>query len=234
MQSSNANSPTQYDKYRQLIEFEQQAKSQFLAFFRALKEHPTLSITCTYLLMSYLGLFYVSTLLGSFQIEVLAHLEVTDFFLAILHYPITFVVCLVFYLAIQVCLTGDKLLRRFVWYRRFNDTINKPVFGFNPLAVYSVAILVCLHMIIDISADIVERDIRDQKQRAFNVQLANQVTIDDRAYSLFTDVQIIADSSKYLWLYNGVTEKVLAVPHKNVATLTPVKVIDAESGSEAR
>ncbi|WP_448550017.1 hypothetical protein [Thalassotalea fusca] len=231
MQQTNSGQPAQYNQYRQSIEFEQQAKSQFLAVFSALKEHPTLSITCFYLLMSYLGLFYVSTLLGSFHVEVLTHLEVTDFFLAILHYPVTFIVCLVFFIVLKVCLIGDRILRRFVWYRRFNDTINKPVLGLNPLAVYGGTIFVFLHLIIDISADIVERDIRNQKQHAFTVELANQVAINGTMHTQLNDVQVIADSSKYLWVYSGNTEKVLAVPHKNVATLTPLKIVETKSDS---
>ena len=213
----------EFHKYNKTVEFEQRALTQFRQLFAFLKQHPTLSISLVYLLVSFMGLFYVNMLLNRFEVDILSHLEVSDLMLAIFHYPTIFVVCALCVVGFISIFKVDKFMRKYAWYRGINDAMNKPIFGFNPLTIYVFGFFAALYIVLAISADMVERDLRSGKLPHFTLVLSDTVTFGKQEVIQFERVQVVADSAKYLWIFLSKTEQVLAIPQKNVGILTPAE-----------
>ncbi|WP_394129442.1 hypothetical protein [Shewanella maritima] len=211
-----------------------------------IKRHPALILSFFYLLSTIVGLAYTYHLLGHFGVDVLIHLELTDFILSAIHHPVAFVTVLV----VVIGFLGFSfyidpwLMRRFPKYR---DNNNQTYFKLRIDPIYIVLFVSSL-LVMNMTDLVAKYDYKrfmrddftqyrvaliypmarpqpeevkvsvvDSTQSAFNNSL-----FDSKQYQLLLpEVGIISSSSRYLWLFQGENKPVLMVPHDNIASLLP-------------
>ena len=207
---------------RDIDAFEQQAKTELGQVLSFLKAHPTLSISTVYLLMSCIGLAYVVRLFSLFEVDILPHLELTDFVLASMHYPEFFVMSGVILLTIFLMLYLDRQWKKIARVKRFFNIINRPFFSLNPLLTYLSLALMMVAIAIDGSTGKEARDYRKELKQGYRIVLNTPVTQGGRQVAEIARGQILADTTKYLWVYEQASRQIYAIPFKNLATLSPL------------
>jgi len=208
-------------KYKNYNDYEEKAKSQFSSCLSFLKKHPTLSISLIYLFISCFGLIYIYTLMAQFNIKILPHLEITDFTLAAIHYPKSFI-----FIGSAIAITWlsvklEKITRKIKLYDRFNNILVRPFMILNPIFLYSILFLFFTLMINNASSKRTYNDIVENKSQMYTVMLSNQSDVSGQKTQQLDEVQIIADTVKYLWVYLKENEQVHAIPQKNINVLIP-------------
>ena len=68
-------------------EYEQRAVEDFSRLFRYAKKEPALLLTGLYFVLSFAGLLHLYLLMNNFNVNVLPHLELTDFLLGAVYFP---------------------------------------------------------------------------------------------------------------------------------------------------
>ena len=217
---------------RDVEAFEQQAKVELGQVIGFLKTHPTLSISTLYLLMSCIGLAYVVRLFSLFEVDILPHLELTDFVLASIHYPEFFIMSGMMILALSLALYLDRQWKKIGWVKRFFNVINRPFFSFNPLLTYLLLTVMLIAIAIDGGTGKEAREYREQRKQGYHIVLNTPVNHDGRQVAVINRGQILADTTKYLWIYEQAGGQIYAIPFKNLATLTPLPPTNAEVAAE--
>jgi len=219
-------------KYQTVDDYEDKAKKQFSLCLTFLQSHITLAMTLVYLLVSSFGLVYIYALMGHFKIDILPHLEISDFILAAIHYPTSFIFIFISGIAYWLFMKLDILMRKIKVYDRWNNLLSRPMMIFNPIYVYSLA-LVCIIFTVNIfSAEKSFNDINTLKTQIYTVMLMNEVELAKEKHTKLENVQIVADTVKYLWVYLNDSQKVHAIPHKNINVLIPTFVKDKTSRNQ--
>lgn len=204
------------------VEFQQKAKLQALDALSFLKNHPTFSITLFYLFISVFGICYLYLVSQAFNIEILPHIEFTDFILAPIHYPNLTILSIIMCSSMWLGLLFENRYRDKKFYKLTFNVLNKPFYKLNPLTTYVCLGLMLISMALIQTAESNHRKIVGERTQHYNVSFANEVNVSGDKVNHLENVQIIADSVKYVWVYIAQTEQIHAIPQKNVASLIPV------------
>ena len=65
-------------------------------------------------------------------------------------------------------------------------------------------------------------DVIDNKKQRYTVALSTKTYVNGKPVEQLQQIQIIADTVKYLWVYLNENEELHAIPQKNIATLIPI------------
>ena len=221
-------------KIASLSEFEQKALQQFNSALTFLKNHSTFSITLIYLFLSIVGLVHLIILSNFFDINILPHLEISDFILAPIRSPLV----IVFFLIISIGgWLGQKLelkLRKKKKVEKVYNKINKPFYSFNPLITYSIIISLLAFVSLNMSSELTYENIIEEKTQHYNISLTAQVELKSNQVEHLADVQIIADTVKYLWIYINDSGQIHAIPQKSIASLIPIMNKDKSNEEEEK
>ncbi|GAA0356049.1 hypothetical protein GCM10009092_20380 [Bowmanella denitrificans] len=206
-------------------EFYQQLGRNLSDTMAYIRQHPALILSVLYLLASTCGLMYIHALLAQFEVDGLQHIELADFFLAVIAKPTPMVAWLCISLLVYGFYMLDKRLRgRWSWYCRFSDISSKPFFKFNPLLVFVLMFGFFLYWYAMIVAQADSASIKEGKRPGFKVftQYAIGYPKEMPTNLILDDVQIIVSTSRYLWLFDKNNQQVLMLPHANVASIMPL------------
>jgi len=209
-------------KINSVEELEQQALKQLSSITGFLKQHPTFSIASFYLAISTLGLFYIFSLSRLFNINILPHLEISDYILAPIHYPLIILLFLIMAGGAWLGYTIEKKLRKYKKVENALNKANKPFYYLNPLFTYTAAAFAVIFYVIYVSSDLTHQDIIKQKNQAYTLSFAAITELNKEPITHLEKVQIIADTVKYLWVYDE-HQNIHAIPQKNIASLIPIK-----------
>lgn len=208
-------------KYHSLKEYENKAKGQLNGCLSFLKSHPTLSLTLIYLFISCFGLVYLYALFAKYQINILPHLEITDFALAAIHYPTSIVLIIALVLFTWLAIKLELLLRKIKLFNKMNDKIALSYMFLNPIFFYSVIFLIAIFVTNLVSANETYKNIKENKNQNYTVTFSNQSEIAGQKVDKLDNIQIIADTYKYLWVYVNESKEIHAIPQKNINVLIP-------------
>lgn len=175
--------------------------------WRMLVEHPAFLVSGLYLVASLIGLVYSWAFLHAFGINVFRYAEISDFLLASLKEPFTWVLAV---LAVALVLFDNAMSRRvqarapgrFIrWYgseryRQFN---------------YLVLVLLVTFFLFTF-ATVNERNIRDGKVEAVRVFLTDG--------SPPKRLIMLGTTAKYVFLFDHVEERLDMHPHESILTIT--------------
>ena len=188
------------------------------------KQHPTLGISLLYLSFSTFGLLYTNLLFGQFDVNIMLHLEVTDFMLAGFHHPLSIAICIGFVALLWAVNAIDVKLKRLKFYYRFSERINGSFLSTPPLA--NISMLGCLAVFAgtDIAAEREAELYVNQHVQAYKLQLTEPFLNEGIKTDRFIKVQVISDTVKFLWIREPATNKVFAIPQEYVSALTPIIV----------
>jgi len=208
-------------KYQKVEDYEEKAINQLSSCLSFLKNHPTLSFTLTYLFISCFGLIYINALLTKFSINILPHLEITDFTLAAVHYPTSIIAMSALAIFSWLAIKLELLLRKIKILNRISNKLALSYMFFSPIIFYSAVFLMAIFATNIFSANETYQKIIENKNQIYTVMLSNEIEISEHKTQQFDDVQIIADTHKYLWVYLKESKKVHAIPQKNITALLP-------------
>jgi len=214
-------------------ELEQQASIEFSYVKDFLKQHITFSIALFYLTISAFGLAYIYLLSRIFKINILPHLEISDYILAPIHYPLIIIFVALIALGTWIGLLVEKQLRKNKKVTKVYDKINKPLYYFNPLFGYTCGGLALVIIALDMSSEKTYDNIIAEKNQFYTLSFSSTVEINDTPVMNVGRVQIIADTVKYLWIYDK-DKNIHAVPQKNIASLIPIKTTDNKAITSAK
>lgn len=206
-------------------EFYQQLGRSLSDTVAYIRQHPALVLSVLYLLASTCGLMYIHALLAQFEIDGLQHIELADFFLAVIAKPTPLVAWLGISLLVYGFYLLDKRMRgRWSWYCRFSDLSSKPFFKFNPLLVFVLMFGFFLYWYAMIVAQSDSTSIKEGKGPGFKVFTQYPIGYPKKMPTrlILDDVQIIVSTSRYLWLFDKNNQQVLMLPHANVASIIPL------------
>ena len=183
------------------------APEQDAWFRRMMVEHPAFMLSGLYFVASLIGLVYSWTFLRAFGINVFRYAELSDFFLASLKEPFTWVLAI---LAVTLVLFDNAMSRRvqakgpgrFVrWYgsERYRQ-LN-----------YLVSVLLVIFFLF-VYATENERKIRDGEGEVVNVHLADGSPPKQQI--------MLGTTVKFVFLYDHVGERVDMHPHESILMIT--------------
>ena len=135
-----------------LNKYNQRAAKDVTRMVDYFKQHPTLGISLLYLSFSTFGLIYTNLLFAQFNLNIMLHLEVTDFMLAGFHHPMSIAICVGFVVLLWALNTLDVRLKRFELYYRFSEKTNETFLRMPPLANYAMLGAVAVFAGTDIAA----------------------------------------------------------------------------------
>ncbi|WP_394204486.1 hypothetical protein [Shewanella waksmanii] len=213
--------------------------------------NPGLIVSLFYLLSTVIGLAYTYNLLANFGLNVLLHLDLSDFILSAVHHPQAFIVTFVVVsgLAVFTFYIDPWLMGRFPKYRHSNnDTLRK--IKIDPALLLLIVTLMLIFSMVELVAKADYRKISQGQYEPYQVTLIYPITevqrqsinsfnkldtkdiaptVKDIAPSLkptkliLERVGIISSTSRYLWLYQGEGLPVQMVSHDNVASILPLE-----------
>ena len=217
---------------------DQELAEQFRRLGRYFHREPAMALTLVYLITSMVGLLQIILLLAKFDINVMPHLELTDLMLAAVHHPLVMFYYLSFLLAIAAGFYLDKkLLRRWSPYCRWVDRFYEKSRFDRSLTFLVVVLVMYMGLAAMIESGQQSRAIREGHLPRYQASLATPVMLGDQSVTQLANVQVIANLSKYLWLYDHGAKQVVMVPHESLLLLMPPKLSVAdvsEEGSDGR
>ena len=174
---------------------------------RTLAEHPAYLVSGLYLVASVIGLVYSWAFLHAFGINVFHYAEISDFFLASLKEPFTWVLAL---LAVTLVLFDNAMSRRvqargpgrlFRWYgsERYRQM--------NYLGLVAIVIVFLFAY-----ATMKEKSVRDGTGEVVNVHLIDA--------SPSKQLIMLGTTGKFIFLYDHVAERVDIHPHESILMIT--------------
>jgi hypothetical protein len=174
---------------------------------RTLLEHPGILVSGLYFVASVVGLVYSWAFFRSFEINVFHYAEISDFLLASLKEPFTWVVAI---FALAMTLYDNAMSRRvqagnpwrlFRWY----GTERYRLSNYLGLVVVIVFFLITY-------AEMQGKDIRDGEGETVSVFLTDG--------SPPKHLMMLGTTGKFIFLYDHVAERVDIHPHESILTIT--------------
>ena len=202
--------------------YEKQKQDEFSQLYNYIHREPALVLTILYICISLIGILYLAIVLYGFNINVLPHVELTDFVLSAIHYPKTLVIFLLMFLVILSAYKLESFLaRKWEYARKRLNQYHKRAKHKKPLLLFTSFILLYLAMAAYLQAEKRITTLKEGEQRQFNVQLNSALVFNDKKVNKLNKVQIVANLSKHLWLYQKSSEQIFMVGHENVLILSP-------------
>ena len=174
---------------------------------RMLVEHPAFLVSGLYLVASLIGLVYSWAFLHAFGINVFRYAEISDFLLASLKEPFTWILAV---LAVALVLFDNTMSRR-VQARAPGRLIRW--YGSERYRQINYLVLVFLVAFFLLTfATVNERNIRDGKAEAVHVFLTDG--------SPPKRLIMLGTTAKYVFLFDHVEERLDMHPHESILTIT--------------
>jgi hypothetical protein len=174
---------------------------------RMLVEHPAFLVSGLYLVASLIGLVYSWAFLRAFGINVFRYAEISDFLLASLKEPFTWILAV---LAVALVLFDNTMSRR-VQARAPGRLIRW--YGSERYRQINYLVLVFLVAFFLLTfATVNERNIRDGKAEAVHVFLTDG--------SPPKRLIMLGTTAKYVFLFDHVEERLDMHPHESILTIT--------------
>lgn len=212
---SNEN-PAATESYRHAITQEYARVSQFFI------KNPAMVLTLLYVFTSILGLSYTILLFNHFDITILSHLEIADFLLTALLQPMvflySFVLCIIYWLSHK----ADFYLRnKSRLYTKLSEWSTRPITMMNPLAFFIISSLPLVLLVISAMTEKSYKALIAGDSQRFSVQTIYDIPVQEKQVRRLDNVSVLADTTKYLWLYSPEHKTVYSLPHNNIALVTP-------------
>lgn len=186
-------------------------------------KEPAIVLTILYLSISTIGLAYLAFVLLGFNINVLPHVELTDFVLSAIHYPMTLAVFLAFFIFAVIVFKLEALARkRWLFYRRQLDKYHKKNNRQNPTFYFSLVVIIYLFVSANVQSLFTINALKAGEQAHFSVQLNSPIIFNNKTLPTIDKVQVIANLSKHIWLYQKASKQVFMIAHENVKLLSPL------------
>jgi len=186
-------------------------------------KEPAIVFTVIYLAISIIGISYIAFVLLSFNVNVLAHVELSDFILSAIHHPQTLLVFIaLFILAVSIFKLEALLRKKWMWYRRQLNRYHKTNHHKYPAFYFSLVIIIYLFVAAGIQAVNKAKRVKAGEQTLYTIYLSSPVFFEGNTAEKLTNVQIIANLSKHLWVYQKSKEQVFMFPHENVSLISPL------------
>ena len=205
-----------------LTAYEHQKSKDISNVYSYIYREPAIVLTALYLCISLTGISYLALVLYGFGINVLPHVELTDFVLSAIHYPKTLAISLLFFaLLILSSIVESYLGRKWLLTQRLLNQYHKRAKHKKPFLLFVSLIILYSAIAAFLQADKAIAALKTGTQAQFNVQLATSLKIEDKKTNELNNVQIVANLSKHLWLYQSSSEQIFMIAHENVLMLSP-------------
>lgn len=176
-------------------------------FRRTLAEQPALLVSLLYLLASVIGLFYSWSFLRPFGINMLQYAEISDFLLASIKEPLTWVLALLSVVLIQL----DNFMSRRVQARKPGYLLCW--YGSDRYRQFNYPVLVMLAAGLLFSyADLKVQHVRDGRSDIYEVQLADGASPEPRV--------LLGTTVNFIFLYDPETGRSSIHPNESVLSLS--------------
>jgi len=187
-------------------------------------QEPAIVLTTLYLTISTIGISYIAFVLLSFGINVLPHVELSDFILSAIHHPQTLLVFIAFFIFAVLLFKFEALFRKkWQWYRKqLNKHHQKNTYK-HPALLFALVIFVYLFVSATVQSIDTKKALIAGEQQIFTLHLSSPIFLEGEPNEKLENVQVIANLSKHLWVYQHSSEQVFMVPQENQLLLTPIK-----------
>lgn len=220
--ASAENNNKKTSAYPHVEAYERKLATSLERIKRYVYQEPAIVLTALYLTVSVIGLAYLIQLFDRLNISVLPHVEITDFVLSAVRYPKTIAVFLAFVLLLLVIHFVEGFFRtRWMFYRRQLNKQNKSISFIHPLALYSIVFLVYLVIAAKKQAVDTVETLERGEQTQYTVQLDSPIYVNEKFIAELSQVQVIANLSKHLWLYHQPSKQIFMIGHENIIFITP-------------
>lgn len=172
-----------------------------------LREHPALLVSAVYVAASVVGMFWSWAFLRSFGINVFHYAQVTDFLIASLKEPFTWVLVVLAVLMVQADNAYSRRVQRRArtrWFRWYGSPHYRLI---NNLGVFAL-----VGVFIYVYATLEAEELRDNGGRTLNVAFEDGG--DARAMTL------LGTTGQFLFLYDPATRRVDIHPFENVHAIS--------------
>ena len=181
---------------------------------------PAIVITCLYLLTSLAGLLHLYFLLDHFDINLLPHLELSDFLLGAIYYPAIFLYFFGFMLVVTLLVLADRWIRnRFKLYRKLLLKTPKSFYAVPLSVMMSLMSFLYLYNASVIEAKNNYQKIISNSTESFTLHFEAPLQLTANEVTALTSVNLIADLSKHLWIYDPKVKQVYALPHNSIVIM---------------
>lgn len=180
-------------------------------FHRTLSEQPALLVSALYLFASVIGLFYSWAFMRPFGINMLQYAEISDFLLASIKEPLTWVLALFSVVLIQLDnfvsrrVQARKPTRGFRWYSSWYGTE-----GYRRLNHLMIVVMAALFLFA--YASLKEDSVRDGEADVYEVQFADGLPAEPRV--------LLGTTVNFIFLYDPSSERASIHPNESVLSLS--------------
>ena len=204
-----------------LIEkYEKQLLIDFQRLKQYVRQEPAVVLSGLYLLTSLAGLLHLFFLLERFSVNILPHLELSDFLLGAIYYPNIFLYFFGFMLAVVMLILVDRWIRKRV-------SLYRKLLLKTPESFYAIPLSVMMGLMSFLylyNASVIEaknnyHDIVTPNTANFTLHFEAPTLLGDREITVLSSVKLIADLSKHLWIYDPSVQEVYALPHDSVVVM---------------
>jgi hypothetical protein len=198
--------------------------SDLLVIQRYIKNNVGVFITILYILGSFSGVIYLATLLNNFSVNVFHHIELSDFLFALISNPYIiamyticiFATVLSYKIEVKQISEYEKITRlKKVYYG-----LSYPMYLLNPTYSLTITIVVILSYFPYVHANMFSKEIKEEKTQRYHLSLNNAIQKNKK--KLLDEVQIVASTTRNLFVYDNKQNKLLIISHDNIGAATPI------------
>ena len=214
-------------------QYEQKALDDFRRVLRYAKKEPALVLTALYFFLTFAGLMHLFALLDKFNVNVLPHLELTDFLLGAVYFPRMFL----YYGGLVILILSLFVVERwsrnkFRAYRRYSNTHYKSLYSSSLSTMILLLAVMYLWVAVKIEATNNFKQVINSQNAVFNLHFTDPTRIGGEISKQLNDVQVIANLSKHLWVFDAAKRQVYMLPHDSVVALEALVDVDKAEDSD--
>ena len=172
-----------------------------------LREHPALLVSAVYVAASVVGMFWSWAFLQQFDVNVFNYAQVTDFLIASLKEPFTWVLVVLAVVMVQADNAYSRRVERRArtrWFRWYGS----PRYRF----INNIAVIALVGVFIYVYATLEAEDIKDAGGRVVDVTFEQGGTT--------TTATLLGTTGQFLFLYDPMTRRVDVHPFENVHAIS--------------
>ncbi|WP_143484364.1 hypothetical protein [Pseudoalteromonas piscicida] len=185
--------------------------------------HSTLIPFMVYLVVSGIGLFYLTRLLNAFGFSALKHIGISDFLTVVMtNYLFIPAFALVVLSLLTIIKQDKKFVRiRFLGLGKLNYIVNQPLYKF-PMATTITLTLLLSTLAADFAAKSAVKEVKSFKQGNADIYLSYPVDWFGQQVMTIPSVVIVLSTSRYTFIYDPETKKAAAIPDANLGSITKI------------
>lgn len=201
-------------------DYELQALKDFDRLRKYSLREPAIVLSTLYLITSLAGFLHLFFLLERFNVDVLPHLELTDFLLGAIYYPTMFLYFIGFILLALVCFYMDRLCRhKFAAYARLSLKHYDQLYNFRLSTMIGILVAIYIFVSADLEAANNHTRLISDTEIGYTLHMAEPTLLGEEKRTHLPDVRLIANLSKYLWVYDPAHQATYAIPIDSVVAL---------------